>query len=198
MLVKRPGPNDEGYKFHIRAMVLAVGDLDVYMHKKPRAIIATRPWQASNWSDTFTHITNQSVNVACEGYAEDLQNTKLSSVVFCNDGEDSPMPVTNGLLEQMKQIVKDLFVDLSRSAKKSDFCPMVNCYELFGFDFLVGANGKVYLLEVNPEPSMRLFGFERQEQMVGPNPLRRVSPLTFSRVYSKAMLNALDKLRAKD
>ena len=98
---------------------------------------------------------------------------------------------------QMKNIVKALFKDIldeETGAKKSEFLPLRTTYELFGIDFLIDKNGIVYLLEINPEPSMKLFHMEKQEQMVGADPFVRV-PSTFTRVYSKQMLNAMKLLK---
>ena len=52
------------YKFHLRMMMLLVGDLDVYVHKKPRMLIATKEWnyEDRNWDNNFIHITNHSPN----------------------------------------------------------------------------------------------------------------------------------------
>ena len=41
---------------------------------------------------------------------------------------------------------------------------------------------------------MKLFHMEKQEQMVGADPFVRV-PSTFTRVYSKQMLNAMKLLK---
>ena len=96
----------------------------------------------------------------------------------------------------MKDIIKDLFKDLGKSdkVKKSEFLPLPTSYELYGVDFLVDHMKKVYLLEINPEPSMKIFNMEEQAQMVGLDPFERV-PSTFTKVYSKEMLNALNILR---
>ena len=182
------------YKFHIRTMMLLVGDLDVYVHKKPRVLIATNDWVTNhhNWVDELTHITNQSANRKSKEYDESKQNVK-----FHGPQCGFPPEFLAESFLQMKNIVKALFKDIldeETGAKKSEFLPLRTTYELFGIDFLIDKNGIVYLLEINPEPSMKLFHMEKQEQMVGTDPFVRV-PSTFTRVYSKQMLNALKLLR---
>ena len=73
---------------------------------------------------------------------------------------------------------------------------MRTSYELYGVDFLVNLKHEVILLEINPEPSMKVFNMKEQDQMVGADPFQRV-PSTFVKVYSKEMLNALNMLRGR-
>merc|ERR1712137_1250494 len=41
---------------------------------------------------------------------------------------------------------------------KRHFFALYNCFEFFGFDFLVDQDGvNTWLLEVNPEPSMKIY-----------------------------------------
>ena len=196
MLQPYPTPYlyEDKYKFHIRTMMLLVGDLDVYLHKRPRVLIATNEWVTNcrNWANELAHITNQNVNRKSNEYDESRQNVKFHGPQ-CGF---SPEFLAESFL-QMKNIVKALFKDLvneETGAKKSEFLPLRTSYELFGIDFLIDKNGTVYLLEINPEPSMKLFHMEKQEQMVGTDPFGRV-PSTFTRVYSKQMLKALKLLK---
>ena len=82
-MVMQPYPKpflyEDKYKFHIRTMMLLVGDLDVYVHKKPRVLIATNNWITNhhNWVDELTHITNQSANRKSKEYDESKQNIKF-------------------------------------------------------------------------------------------------------------------------
>ena len=46
------------------------------------------------------------------------------------------------------------------------FCPMSNCFELFGLDFLVDEDFRVYLLEVNPGPDFKQTG-ARLKHVIG-------------------------------
>lgn len=70
-----------------------------------------------------------------------------------------------GALESIKQqiyaITKDTFS--SYENEYSIFCPMSNCFELFGFDFLIDENMKVHLLEINPGPDFKQTGGRLRE-----------------------------------
>jgi hypothetical protein len=188
----RPCLYEHKYKFHLRMMMLLVGDLDVYIHKKPRMLIATNAYNAKNWEDEYAHITNRSINMKSNDYNQSKQNIKFSQCEFSTEFQ-------NDIFTQMKDIIKKLFKDLGNTdnyVKKSEFLPLRTSYELYGVDFLVSDRQTVYLLEINPEPSMDVFNMKEQSQMVGPDPFQRV-PSTFIKVYSKEMLNALNILRRK-
>ena len=192
----RPFLYQNKYKFHLRMMMLLVGDLDVYVHKKPRMLIATKEWnyEDRNWDNHFIHITNQSINVKCNEYDLSKQNIK-----FHGPQSGFSLEFKNMIFTQMKDIIKKLFKDLGNkdnNVKKSEFLPLRTSYELYGVDFLVNQKHEVILLEINPEPSMKVFNMKEQDQMVGADPFQRV-PSTFVKVYSKEMLNALNMLRGR-
>ena len=66
-----------------------------------------------------------------------------------------------------------LFTSLASNAKRNQFFPLKNTYEMFGLDFAVNSEGQALLLEANPEPSMTLFPESRgdREVLVRGNPL---------------------------
>ena len=77
------------------------------------------------------------------------------------DGGNDLFGYDFGLWDQIKKVCGRLFRSLSKDKRK--FMSLVNTYELFGLDFLVDEGGKVWLLEANPEPSMKMFGKKREE-----------------------------------
>ena len=64
-------------------MLLWIGDLDVYVHKKPRMLIATHEWNNNdeNWNDDFVHITNQSINEKNDNYDYSKQNITVQTIL---------------------------------------------------------------------------------------------------------------------
>lgn len=62
----------------------------------------------------------------------------------------------DSLKEQIHKITGELFAAFEN--EYSIFCPMPQCYELFGLDFLVDNNMNVHLLEVNPGPDFKQTG----------------------------------------
>ena len=57
---------------------------------------------------------------------------------------------------QIHEIVRDLF--MAYENEYSVFCPMNNCFELYGLDFLLDEQLNVSFLEVNPGPDFKQTG----------------------------------------
>ena len=115
-----------GRKFHIRALVLAVGKLDVYLYERARVLIATVPFAGAPPEETYAHITNQSHNRDHPDYDESEQNVELATMDFAKDGS---------VFEGMKKICGRVFDELSKDRRH--FFTLPNCFELFGLDFMV-------------------------------------------------------------
>ena len=178
-------------KFHIRALVYFVGDLNIYICKEARVLIATKPYSSSHWNDQYIHITNQSVNKKCKLYNIEKQNISLKELIRNkkeqdkkNDNDDGKSINNNNeknslypsIFSQMIILIKELVNNLQENAPRKTFFPLRNTYELFGFDFAVDINHNVKLMEVNPDPSMELFsksiiGNEQGKKLASINPL---------------------------
>ena len=116
-------------------------------------------------NDKCIHITTSDINLKCFGGKEYKYDTNIydeksnfwSFMLFekyCNK---------NGInykyiIEQMKDIAIKSFISLN-----SEFIKIINdkklkdrnLFQLYGFDLLIDENFKVYLLEINRNPSMR-------------------------------------------
>lgn len=62
----------------------------------------------------------------------------------------------DNLRSQIHSITAELFSAYEN--EYSVFCPMQNCFELYGLDFLVDEDMHVLLLEVNPGPDFKQTG----------------------------------------
>ena len=84
------------------------------------------------------------------------------------------------------------------SESKRHFFALPNCYELFGLDFCVDANGKLWLLEANPSPSLGMFGADAPEGgIVAESPIDAVgAPPRFELAYSSGASRLFSSLRA--
>ena len=88
------------------------------------------------------------------------------------------------LFEDICAIVGGVFKGLASNRKH--FFATNNCYELFGFDFMVDDAMRVWLLEANPDPSMKMYGRDRDSVLCKCSPLCEVPPESvFRRVYER-------------
>jgi hypothetical protein len=69
---------------------------------------------------------------------------------------DSAQNGVQFIRKQIREIVHDLFTAYEN--EYSVFCPMNNCFELYGLDFLVDEDLQVHFLEVNPGPDFKQTG----------------------------------------
>jgi hypothetical protein len=92
------------------------------------------------------HVTNASAN-------PDGTNLSLAEL-----HDDEGKPVKERVWSQMSDICRGVFQSLEKAPRR-EFLRLTNTFEVFGFDFLAAGvgNGKVVLLEANPEPSRTLF-----------------------------------------
>ncbi|PHH52488.1 putative tubulin--tyrosine ligase PBY1 [Ceratocystis fimbriata CBS 114723] len=145
-------PAGDNRKFHIRTYVMCTGRMSVYVYDDMLALSAGQEYTAP-WADTNldAHLTNTCRQDELPEGAEPVVK-RLSEVAF---PPDSTSYAT--LRMQIGEIVGDLFEGAAR-AMAMHFSPLANAFEVFGVDFLVGADGIPYLLEVNSFPDFRQTG----------------------------------------
>ena len=109
------------------------------------------------------HLTNYAINKKNPAFCEEEETghkRKLSSLLetLINDGKD-----INPLMAKIcKAIVctiisaQPMLSHLYMTSAPSKFAKGKNCFEVFGFDFLVDQELDPYLLEVNHTPSFRV------------------------------------------
>ncbi len=145
-------------KFHLRAYVLAVGCLKVYLFQEVLVLTAMEHYDANDVDNEWSHITNtahqqqhpQFVEKDCVFLLSDLpQLLEAQGVVGAKCKVDATV-------EAMGRIIADMFD--AYKGEFSVFQPLANCFELFGVDFLVDDSWNVWLLEVNCGPDFKNTG----------------------------------------
>ncbi|KAJ1989496.1 tubulin--tyrosine ligase [Dimargaris cristalligena] len=189
--VDRPLLLNGGRKFHIRAYVVAVGGIRVYLWEDMLSLFAGTPYHAAPLDDSGAHLTNTCLQMDRPDFDEskvvkrfwDLANsTTTSTTAAAAAGETTLAEVTQALastslatatptvagdaivtpaqltsiFDQIKAILADLFDAVT--SETTTFQARANCFELFGFDFLVDADFRTYLLEANAFPDFKQTG----------------------------------------
>ncbi|KAJ9165594.1 Tubulin-tyrosine ligase family protein-like protein [Coniochaeta hoffmannii] len=148
-------PEMDNRKFHIRTYVLAVGSLKVYVYKHMLALFAAKPYSPP-WStgaeegdlDLDAHLTN----TCLQG-----PGARADSVARLSDLPLPPHISHESVTSQIGEITGDIFEAAARTTMVH-FQPQAGAFEVFGVDFLVDAEGKAWLLEVNAFPDFKQTG----------------------------------------
>ncbi|KAG5192948.1 tubulin-tyrosine ligase family-domain-containing protein [Tribonema minus] len=150
-----------GRKFHLRAYVLAVGCLSVYLFDRVLLLSAHAPYAAGDFSDPLAHITNTARQCETAAFDEAASVGLLSDLAthLTRDGGmadgDAEAAVT-GIVTAMRAITAELF--RAFKGEFAVFAPLPHCFEHFGLDFMVDEALNVWLLEANPGPDFKQTG----------------------------------------
>lgn len=142
-----------GRKFHLRANVLAVGALEVFLHE-PSIIVTTAalPYKTNDLSNPHVHLSNaifartyhtkRTASSPTKTFREENYKFMLPRLA-----EMSTTLTMSDMLSQMRQILHDVFKVFETEI--NGFMPHPHCFELFGVDFMIDETGHVFLLEIN-------------------------------------------------
>ncbi|KAF3850213.1 hypothetical protein F7725_019932, partial [Dissostichus mawsoni] len=132
-----------GYKFDLRIYVCVKSfhPLTVYIHQEGLVRFATEKYNLSSLHNLYAHLTNTSIN-------------KFSP--FYKSEKERALPPEQDINELLlwQRINNIVTLTLLTIAPTVPSCP--NCVELLGFDILIDAEFKPWLLEVNYSPALTL------------------------------------------
>jgi tubulin--tyrosine ligase len=154
-----------GRKFHIRAYVLAVGALKVYVFQEMLALFAAKPysWPLRNTGDQEIDLAGHLTNTCFQG-----ETTRDSSVFRFWELEEATLGSEwkRDVWEQICAVTGEVFEAAARE-QIVHFQTLPNAFEIFGVDFLVDAEGNAWLLELNAYPDFKQTGDKLRETVVG-------------------------------
>lgn len=146
-------------KFHIRAYVLCVGNLAVYVYNDMLALFALDPYNEEEAEEgeegdglpvSTRHLTNTCLAKSHPRFVEADMVHPLTAILPPNQ------PLLHSVHTQITHILHDTFDCLH--SEPAYFQPLPTAYELYGFDFLVRADGRVFILEANAGPDFGQSG----------------------------------------
>ncbi|AMD18741.1 HBL161Wp [Eremothecium sinecaudum] len=149
-------PSMENRKFHIRCYVTCNGDLQVNVYNRMLALFAPSPFKSP--SDDYEvndvdklscHLTNTCLQSSSENVSNSVHEFDQLPDLSVTDKQD--------IKKQIHKIVSELFL-AAVNLNRLHFQPLPNCFETYGLDFLVDANLRVKILEVNAFPDFKQTG----------------------------------------
>lgn len=160
-------------KFHIRSYVICFGRMEVYLYMHMLALFALNhypkqfgeiPSQSCCWTeeDMLAHLTNTCLQVSNSNFSE-KQSVNLFSDLA--EADENLKTHYSDIISQMEKILQDIFDAMAH--EPTLFQPIDNAFEIYGIDFLIDENYKVWYLEANAFPDFAQTGDQLGDKVVG-------------------------------
>eukprot|EP00347_Sterkiella_histriomuscorum_P009991 403339101 len=156
LLIKGLNPqNPEDHrKFDLRQWVFVSSyePMKIYVYKQAYLRVCGSQFDLSDISDPFKHISNYSIQknkqdsvvtdlvMSCDEFIEYLEQQNIQI--------DGKKITWDYFLRQIEQIVKNTFQSINEFAENKP-----NCFELYGFDFVIDKKLNCWLIEANMSPA---------------------------------------------
>ena len=150
-------------KFHVRVYVLCVGALEVYVYEDMLALFAPEAYDLGDLGNLGAHLTNTCAAGRLGGV--DLEQKEEESRIVKMVEEVGSEAEVGEAKAKIREVVAECLAAVS--AEVTSFMPMPNCFELFGFDFLIDREWGVWLLEANAEPDFVQTGHRLRNALIG-------------------------------
>jgi len=141
-----------GRKFDIRVWAVVTDDYRIYFYKDGYLRTSSAEYNLKD-KNVQVHLTNQCLQVKGEGYAQHEEGNTLNyddlQAYLDEHFGQYGLDVRDLLIPRIKDIIIDTFLCVK---KKMNANNRENCFELFGFDFLLDEDFRIWLIEVNYNP----------------------------------------------
>lgn len=145
-------------KFDIRCFGLLTrinGILQGYFYEDGYIRTSCKEFSVNKLSNRYIHLTNDAVQKKSDDYGKFEPGNKLSYTEFQEylDSVNSGINFRTTIWERIKSTISDSF---SAVCYNIDPHKRRHTFELFGYDFMVDENFKVWLIEANTNPCLEL------------------------------------------
>lgn len=158
-----------GRKFDIRIWVMMTHKSQVYVFKEGHLKTSSVAYDI-NLTNSYVHITNYSIQKYnsdfskfeygnevsfsdFQTYINEEHNNRnyFSSMSRSSNNRERPINVKTEIMDKIKEIIDITFRAV---AQKINLNERKNCFEIFGYDFIMDVDYNVFLLEVNTNPGL--------------------------------------------
>ena len=135
-------------KFDIRVWALLTQNYEVFFFREGYLRFSSHKYSTGDHKNPFIHLTNNSVQKHCNQYDEESGN----QISLTDMREYLPDEPTNAKIQA--KIREIIWLSLCSARRKINVNARKDCFELFGYDFMVDETYKTWLIEVNTNPAI--------------------------------------------
>lgn len=136
----------------MRVWALLTEDFRIFVYKQGYLRTTSSEYDTKN-RDNNIHLTNQCLQIHCEGYGTFEEGNTLTfeqfQVYLNEEFSQHNLNIEEHFMPRIKDIIIDTFLSVRTKINPNR---RKNVFELFGFDFLLDEDFRIWLIEVNTNP----------------------------------------------
>lgn len=177
-----------GRKFDIRMWVLVTHNLEVYVFREGHLKASSVLFDIKSMN-SFIHLTNYSV----QKYNEEFSKHEIGNEISFNsfqeylDKYEINISMKNDIYPKLLNLIEISMRSISHLINLNN---RENCFELFGYDFILDDQFNAYILEVNTNP-----GLEDSSPLISmliPRMLDDMFKLTIDEIFKSQQINSIN------
>jgi hypothetical protein len=134
-------------KFDIRIWAMLTPSYEVFFFKEGYLRFSCYKYSTKDHNNPFIHLTNNSIQKHSSDYNEESGNQ-----IYLSEMKNH-MPEASYVKMQAK-IREVIWVTMMSSRRKINVNGRKDCFEIFGYDFMLDSAFKLWLIEINTNPAI--------------------------------------------
>ncbi|XP_033626314.1 tubulin--tyrosine ligase-like [Asterias rubens] len=140
-------------KFDIRCWVLLDHEYNIFLMKEGVLRTSSEPYDADDLTNTTSHLTNHCIQEAqSQNYGKYEEGNEMFFAEFNRFLQETfDICMEDSILPQIHRIIRECLTAIKEEINTDGL--EYDSFQLFGFDFMLSRDFKVWLLEVNRAPA---------------------------------------------
>ena len=176
-------------KFDIRCFVLLDSNFNLFFCREGHLKGSSELYNLNN-ANKYIHITNHSLQKNSNNFELYEIGNEMSYKDFKNYlvAEKIPLEKFDYMINQMKSLIKISFKSVSKKLLKES---NVLCFEIFGYDFILDNDFKLWILEINNNPGLSISSpvIEKLVPRMMDDAFRLTIDKVFNTIYAKECID---------